>query len=100
MLVFFKFKTYGIPGPVFTIILSFFSNRLLWVILGENSMQQYLVSATVPQRSIFGPTILLLYINDLPNVLICDIAIYVNVTSHYSKCDQASDLWQELELAS
>ena len=34
-------------------------------------------------------TLLLLYINDLPDDLICDI--YVNDASLYSKCDEASD---------
>ena len=33
-----------------------------------------------------------LYIND--------IAIYVDDTILYTKCDEASDLWQQLELAS
>ena len=42
----------------------------------------------------------LLYINDLPDNVICDIAIYVDDTTLYSKCDQASDLRQQLELAS
>ena len=28
------------------------------------------------------------------------IAIYTDDTTLYSKCDQASDLWQQLELAS
>ena len=32
--------------------------------------------------------------------VICNIAIYADVTTLYSKCDQASDPWQELELAS
>ena len=39
------------------------------------------------------------YINDLPDV-ICDTAIYADVTTICSKCDWASDLWQQLELAS
>ena len=43
---------------------------------------------------------LLLYINDLPDVVICNIAIYADDTTLYSKCDQAPDLWQQLELAS
>ena len=42
----------------------------------------------------------LIYINDLPDDVICDIAIYADDTTLYSKCDQASDLWQQLELAS
>ena len=45
-----------------------------------------------------GPTLFLLYINDLPDV-ICNIAIYADDTTLYSKCDQAFDLWQQLELA-
>ena len=32
--------------------------------------------------------------------MICNIAIYVDDATLYSKCDQASDLWQQLELAS
>ena len=39
-------------------------------------------------------------INDLPDNVICDIAIYADDTTLYSKCDKASDLWQQLELAS
>ena len=42
----------------------------------------------------------LLYINGLPDDVICDIAIYADDTAVYSQCDQASDLWQQLELAS
>ena len=47
-----------------------------------------------------GPTLFLLYINDLPDGVICNIAVYADDTTLYSKCDQASDLWQQSELAS
>ena len=50
--------------------------------------------------SIFGPTLFLLYINDLPDNVNCSIAIYADDTTLYSKCNQASDLWQQLELVS
>ena len=39
------------------------------------------------------------YINNLPNDVICNIAIYADDTTLYSKSDQTSDLWQQLELA-
>ena len=42
----------------------------------------------------------LLYINDVSDDVICNIAIYADDTTLYSKCNQASDLWQKLELAS
>ena len=70
------------------------------MVLDGKSSQEYPTNAVLPQGSILGPTPFLLYINDLPNDVICDIAIYVDDTTLYSKCDQASDLWQQLELAS
>ena len=70
------------------------------MVLDGKSSQVYPVNTGVPQFSILGPTLFLLYVNDLPDVVICDIAIYADDTILYSKCDQVSDLWQQLELAS
>ena len=95
-----KLKSYGISGQIFGLISSVLSNRRLRVVLDGKSSQEYPVNAGVPQGSILGPTLFLLYINDLPDDAICDIAIYADDTTLYSKCDRASDLWQQLELAS
>ena len=94
-----KLRSYGISGQIFGLISSFLSNRRLRLVLDGKSSQEYPVNAEVPQDSIVGPTLFLLYINGLPDV-ICNIAIYADDTTLYSKCDQASDLWQQLELAS
>ena len=95
-----KLKSDGISGQIFGLISSFLSNRRLRVVLDGKSSQEYPVNAGVPQGSILGPKLFLLYINDLPDDDICNIAIYADDTTLYSKCDQASDLWQQLELAS
>ena len=69
------------------------------MVLDENYSQEYSVNAGFPQGSILGPKLFLLYNNDLPDDVICNIAIYADDTTLYSKCDQASDVWQQLELA-
>ena len=70
------------------------------MVLDGKSSQEYPVNARVPQESIFGPTFFLLIINGHLDDVICNIAIYADDTTLYSKCDQASDLWQQLGLAS
>ena len=62
------------------------------MVLDAKSLQEYPVNAGVPRSSIVGPKLFLLYINDLANV-ICSIDVYADVTTVYSKFDQASDLW-------
>ena len=90
-----KLKSYGISGQIFGLISSFLSNRRLRVVLEWTSSQEYPVNAGVPQGSILGPTLFLLYINYLPDGVICNIAIYAADTTLCSKFDQASDLWQQ-----
>ena len=87
-----KLKSYGISGQILGLISSFLSNRWLRLVLDGKSSQEYSINARVTQGSILGLTLFLLDINDLPDDVICDIAIYADDTTLYSKCDQASDL--------
>ena len=70
------------------------------MVLNGKFSQEYPVNAGVSQGSILGPKFFFLYVNELPNDVICNIAVYADDTTLYSKCDQAPDLWQQLELAS
>ena len=60
------------------------------MVLDGKSSQEYPVNAGVPQRSTLGPTLFLHL--DLPDDVICNIAIYADDTTLYSNSDQASDL--------
>ena len=70
------------------------------MVLDGKSSQEYPINVGVLQGSILGPAIFLVYINGLSDDVLCDIAIYANDTTLNSMCDQASGLWQQLELAS
>ena len=70
------------------------------MVLDGKFSQEYLVNAGVSQGSLLDPTLFLLYIDDLFHDIISNSAIYADGTTLYSKCDQAFDLWQQLELAS
>ena len=50
-------------------------------VLDRKSSQEYPVNAGIPQSSIPGPTLFLLYINDLPDDVICNIAICADDTT-------------------
>ena len=62
--------------------------------MGIFFLQEYPVNAGVTQGSILGSTLHLLCINDLPDYVICNTAIYADDTTLYFYCHQASDLWQ------
>ena len=76
----------------------YFSENLAGFVFLVTPVLRFLRSSS----RLHSPTLFLLYIYDLLNDVICDIAIYAygDDTTLYSKCDQVSDQWQELDLAS
>ena len=95
-----KPRSWGISGQILSLISSFLSSGRLRVALDGKSSQEYPLSAEVPEESFLGTTLFLLYINDLPDGVICGIGIYADDATLYSGCDQASDLCRQLELGS
>ena len=51
------------------------------MVLGGKSSQEFPSNAGVPQGYILSPTFFLLHINDLPDDVICNIAIYADDTT-------------------
>ena len=78
-----KLKSYGISSQIFGLISSFVSNRRLRVVLDGKSSQEYPVNAGVLQGSLLDPTLFLLYINDLPDDVICNVGIYADDSSKW-----------------
>ena len=63
------------------------------MVLDGKSSQEYSVNVGIPQGTILGPTLLLLYINGIPDDVMCNITIYVDDSTLCSKCEQTSDFW-------
>ena len=64
--------------------MNFFKNLLQRVVLNGQFSPSAKVNAAVPERSILGSLLFLIYINDLINVLQSNLKIFAVVTSLFS----------------
>ena len=78
-----KLKSCGISVQIICLISSFVNNRWIQVVLDGKSSQEYPVNDGLLQGSILGPTIFLLYINDLLDHVICIIGIYAGINQNW-----------------
>jgi ribonucleases P/MRP protein subunit RPP40 len=75
-----KLNGYGIRGKVLAWIENFLSNRSMRVVLGENATDWVKVLSGVPQGSVLGPLLFLLYVNEIPDTVKSTIKMFADDT--------------------
>ena len=68
----------GFSEQVINWFRSYLSNRTFQVKIGKTLSDAGKLSCGVPQGSILGPLLFLLYINDMPQALSCDLLLYAD----------------------
>ena len=80
----FELEHIGISGNLLSLLKSFLSNRFQRVVLNGQCSSWSSVLAGVPQGSILGPLLFLVYINDLPENLQSTVKLFADDTSLFS----------------
>ena len=80
----YKLKSMGISGELYNLLESYLSGRFQRVLLNGQSSSWKPVLAGVPQGSILGPLLFLVYINDLPNGLKSNAKLFADDISLFT----------------
>ena len=78
-----KLEKYGIKGRLYKWIENYLQNRTQRVVIEGKTSKPTMLNSGVPQGSILGPLLFLIYINDLPAKIETNIRVYADDSSLY-----------------
>ena len=87
-----KLYHYGIKGSVHAWFASYLSNRTQYVVFNDCNSSKRTIAHGVPQGSILGPILFLLYINDIVNASCLSFTLYADDTCCYASGHSIIDL--------
>ena len=91
-----KLEAYGVKGSMLQVLNNYLSERQQAVFV-NNSLSQFLtVNAGVPQGSVLGPFLFLLYINDISDKLISLSRLFADDTSMSASSQNNTELKETL----
>ena len=91
-----KLKSYGISGRLLAWIECFLSNRTFSVKVDKSLSDVYNVLSGVPQGSVLGPKLFLLYTADIPQSIVSTCAMYADDIKLYNTTINAHILQNDL----
>ena len=86
-----KLHQYGLRGNALAWIRAFLGNRSQTVVLDGEESGSVPVTSGVPQGSVLGPILFLVYINDLPDELSSQVRLFADDTTVYLTIGGAED---------
>ena len=87
----YKLKCAGIRGKVLNWIKSFLTNRRQKVVMRNGSSRYQKVQSGVPQGSILGPLLFLIFINDIPDCVVSTVKLFADDAKLYRKIENLED---------
>ena len=81
----YKMSKYGINGQVLNWVTAFLNNRKQRVVIRGTASEPLHVTSGVPQGSVLGPILFLIYINDLPLEVTSPLSLFADDSKIFSR---------------
>ena len=92
----FKLKCNGISGNLFNLLENYLTNRYQRVVLNGISSDWKILEAGVPQGSVLGPLLFLIYINDLTDNISSEMRLFADDSSLFTRVEGVNHTQEKL----